>query len=318
MTDTTERLRVETLGRSGLPWRRRFVRNRPALVAGLVLGAVTCSCFLTLSWTASQYNNQQLSEAWRGPAFGAPFGYDNLGRDMLARTLYGGAISLMIGSSAAGMAVALGVIWGVLAGYLGGRIDNLMMRVVDIGYGLPYILFVILLKVALEEHLIDLFTWLHVPRAAAVANVLVLVVAIGGVSWLTMARVIRGQVLSLKAQPFVEAARAGGAPTRRIVCRHLLPNLVGPIAVYAALTVPQAILQESFLSFLGIGIMAPVPTWGSLAAEGVAAINTVESFWWRLAFPCGLLAVTLLCLNYVGDGLRDAFDPRAHQAANHK
>ena len=291
----------------------RFSRNRPALVAAFLLAAITIICLATLAWSGQFYNEQQLKMGWEGPQKDAPFGYDNLGRNMLARTLYGGAISLGIGAAAAGMAVVLGVLWGVLAGYVGGRVDNLMMRIVDIGYGLPYILFVILLKVALEQTLIDWFEVLEIRRASSVANIFVLVVAIGGMSWLTMARVIRGQVLSLKEQPFVEAARAAGVPTMQIVGRHLLPNLVGPIAVYAALTVPQAILQESFLSFLGIGIMAPVPTWGSLAAEGVAAINTVKSFWWRLVYPCGMLAVTLLCLNYVGDGLRDAFDPKATQ-----
>ena len=310
MTDLTET--TTTIRRSSGAL-SRFARNRPALIAGLLLVAMVIVCLFSLAWSAQRYNDQHLAMAWEGPQGSALFGYDNLGRDMLARTLYGGALSLGIGAAAAGMAVVLGVLWGVVAGYIGGRVDNLMMRIVDIGYGLPYILFVILLKVALEQTLIDWFEHLQIDRASSVANILVLIVAIGGVSWLTMARVIRGQVLSLKEQPFVEAARAAGVPALQIVGRHLLPNLVGPIAVYAALTVPQAILQESFLSFLGIGIMAPVPTWGSLAAEGVAAINTVKSFWWRLAYPCGMLAITLLCLNYVGDGLRDAFDPKATQ-----
>jgi ABC-type dipeptide/oligopeptide/nickel transport system permease subunit len=179
-----------------------------------------------------------------------------------------------------------------------------MMRVVDILYGLPYILLVILIKIAFEGPLQTLL------GNAQVANVIILFVSIGAVSWLTMARVIRGQVLSLKEQPFVEAARALGVGPAGVLFRHLLPNLVGPIIVYATLTVPQAILQESFLSFLGIGIQPPVPSWGNLASDGVTAINNVESFWWLLAFPCGLLSLTLLSLNFIGDGLRDAFDPK--------
>ena len=158
-----------------------------------------------------------------------------------------------------------------------------------------------------------MLTHLFGPGQERLANIMILFLAIGGVSWLTMARVIRGQVLSLKALPYMEAARAMGVPTRSILWRHLLPNLIGPIIVYATLTVPQAILQESFLSFLGIGIQAPMPTWGSLASEGVKAVNTVQSFWWMVFFPCLLLALTLLCLNFIGDGLRDALDPKTQK-----
>jgi oligopeptide transport system permease protein len=168
-------------------------------------------------------------------------------------------------------------------------------------YGLPYILLVILLQVAFGE--------------GRIRGVVVLFIAIGLVSWLTMARVVRGQVLSLRAQPFIEAARASGLTETRIFFRHLLPNLVGPIAVYATLIVPQAILQESFLSFLGIGIQDPLPTWGSLASHGLLqALNPVNSHWWMLVFPCSLLAVTLLSLNFLGDGLRDVFDPKREAA----
>jgi len=181
-------------------------------------------------------------------------------------------------------------------------VDGAMMRLVDILYSLPYILLVMLFTLSLRPHF---------QRVLSVqwATFWVLLLAIGGVSWLTMARVVRGQVLSLKAQPFVEAARAMGIPTRAILVRHILPNLVGPIVVYATLTVPQAILQESFLSFLGVGVQAPQATWGSLAADGIAAINPLQVHWWLIVWPCGLLAVTLLALNFLGDGLRDAFDP---------
>jgi oligopeptide transport system permease protein len=193
----------------------------------------------------------------------------------------------------------LGVTVGLVSGYRGGWTDATLMRLVDILYGLPYILLVILFRVAF----------------ANANSVVVLFLAIGLVSWLTMARVIRGQVLSLRSQPFVEAARAAGLTELRIFTHHLLPNLVGPIIVYTTLIIPAAILQESFLSFLGVGIQAPLPTWGSLASEGLLpALNTVHSDWWLLLFPCTLLAIMLLCLNFLGDGLRDVFDPKKEAA----
>jgi len=229
-------------------------------------------------------------------------GTDELGRDLLVRVLYGGAMSITFGLLAAAVSVIIGVTYGAVSAYVGGRVDGAMMRLVDILYSLPYILLVMLFTLSLRPYF---------QRVLSVqwATFWVLLLAIGGVSWLTMARVVRGQVLSLKAQPFVEAARALGIPAWAILFRHILPNLVGPIVVYATLTVPQAILQESFLSFLGIGVQAPQATWGSLAADGVAALNPLQVPWWLVVWPCGLLALTLLALNFLGDGLRDAFDP---------
>lgn len=282
---------------------RTFWRNRGAVVALVLFALVAIACVVTLPWSLGGYDAQALGSARLGPDVAPPIGTDILGRPMWARCLFGGVISLLVGSGAAIISVTLGVVWGAVAGMAGGRTDAFMMRVVDILYGLPYILLVILIKIAFESRLQAFFS-------AQTANIVILFVSIGAVSWLTMARVIRGQVLSLKAQPFIEAARAVGVSPIAILLRHLLPNLVGPIIVYATLTVPQAILQESFLSFLGIGIQPPIPSWGNLASEGVTAINNVESFWWLLVFPCGLLSVTLLCLNFVGDGLRDAFDPK--------
>ena len=293
------------------PW-RRFWRNRSATVSLIILGIIILACFGTLIISANEYYVQDLNANRRPPQLipFAPFGYDILGRNIFWRCLFGGVISLGIGLAAATISVIIGTLWGAVAGWYGGRIDNVMMRLVDILYGLPYILLIILLKIAFEPKLIRLLDRIFGPGQERTANIVILFLAIGGVSWLTMARVIRGQVLSLKAQPFIEAARALGLPTRKILLRHLLPNLVGPIIVYATLTVPQAILQESFLSFLGIGVQAPVPTWGSLAAEGVKAVNTVVSFWWMVVFPSVLLGLTLLCLNFIGDGLRDVFDPK--------
>ena len=305
---------------------RRFRRNKPAMASLVVLGIIILVSLITVGISSRQYQEQNLEYNRLPPRTPlsydnfqefktdfAPFGYDILGRNMLWRCLLGGLVSLGIGLAAAAISVIIGVTWGAIAGWYGGRLDNIMMRLVDILYGLPYILLVILFKIAFEPKLIKLLNAIFGPGQEHVANIMILFLAIGGVSWLTMARVIRGQVLSLKAQPFMEAGRALGVPTRRILVRHLLPNLIGPIIVYATLTVPQAILQESFLSFLGIGIQAPVPTWGSLASEGVKAVNNVVSFWWMVLFPCGLLGLTLLCLNFIGDGLRDAFDPKTKE-----
>lgn len=285
---------------------RAFWRNRLAVVSLVVFGLIGLACVVTLPWASNVYRESQLEAARQPPSAAPPIGTDTLGRPMWARCFVGGVISLLVGLAAAVIAVTVGVGWGALAGMAGGRVDAVMMRVVDILYGLPYILLVILIKIAFEDPLKAALG----QEYSDVANVLILILAIGSVSWLTMARVIRGQVLSLRKQPFVEAARALGVGPGGILVRHLLPNLVGPIIVYATLTVPQAILQESFLSFLGIGVQEPLPSWGNLAAEGVTAINNVESFWWLVVFPCGLLSVTLLCLNFIGDGLRDAFDPR--------
>ncbi len=243
-------------------------------------------------------------------------GTDRLGRDLLLRCLAGGGISLAIGLAAATLAVVIGTAYGTIAGVCGGRIDAVMMRIVDVLYGLPYILLVVLLAVAMNG-LRDRLAMSDASGSAGLAridasvlNTLTLLIAIGGVSWLTMARVIRGQVLSLKQQPFMEACRAIGVPRWRQFTHHLLPNLLGPIIVYATLTVPAAILSESFLSFLGIGVQEPLPSWGNLAAAGLSELNTVRVRWWLLLWPCAFVGITLLALNFVGEGLRNAFDPK--------
>jgi ABC-type dipeptide/oligopeptide/nickel transport system permease subunit len=308
-------------------WRRAMASGRVA-AGGAVLLFILLLCLPTLWWTANSqgrfYYDQQSADAALKPPALRPldrlFGTDSLGRGLLGRCLLGGVISLSIGLGSAAISVALGVGVGLLAGYRGGWTDAILMRSVDVLYGLPYILLVILFKIALETPLVKVVEHLqwgqtHWFSATMAANLIVLFLAIGLVSWLTMARVVRGQVLSLRAQPFIEACKATGLREWRIFTRHLLPNLVGPVTVYATLTVPVAILEESFLSFLGIGIQAPLPTWGSLASEGLSkALNPINSRWWLLVIPCIFLAVTLLALNFVGDGLRDVFDPKREAA----
>jgi ABC-type dipeptide/oligopeptide/nickel transport system permease subunit len=293
----------------------RVLANPRVRFGGGVLLVILLMCLITMPWTVWRsdsdfyYNHQHQNAGQQPPNFSTGWeilGSTKLGQSLLGRCLLGGVISLTIGIAAAAVSVVLGVIVGVVAGYRGGWIDGLLMRSVDVLYGLPYILMVILLKIALEHPLQKMLS-----ASAQTVNLIVLFLAIGLVSWLTMARVIRGQVLSLRSMPFVDAARAVGTPQWRIFVYHLLPNLIGPITVYATLTIPSAILQESTLSFLGIGIQPPLPTWGSLASEGLSlALNPIYSRWWLLVFPCTLLATTLLSLNFLGDGLREVFDPK--------
>ncbi len=286
----------------------RFRRKRVPVVSAALLFTMFATCTATLGWSAQAMRAQRLDEARQAPSIQHPLGTDELGRGLLGRTLYGGAISLGLGLLAAGIAVIIGTAYGAIAGYVGGRCDELMMRAVDVLFALPSLLLVMLFAVSIGA---ALESWRVVNSEWS--RFIVLTLAIGGVSWLTMARVIRGQVLSLREQPFIEAARALGLPTGRILLRHVLPNLVGPIIVFGTLTVPQAILQESFLSFLGVGVQPPQATWGSLAADGVRMLNPVRCDWWLVVFPCVALSVTLLAMNFVGDGLRDAFEVRGER-----
>lgn len=235
---------------------------------------------------------------FRGPAgqfsWAHPMGTDNAGRDILARVLSGGQISLTVALIATLVSLVIGVSYGAIAGYLGGRIDDLMMRIVDILYSLPYVIIVIVLLALL-------------PAKTPTGQLAQLFFALGAVSWLTMARIVRGQIMSLKNQEFVLAARATGVSTPRIIFRHLIPNALGPVIVYATLTIPSVMLSEAFLSFLGLGVRPPRVSWGSLAAEGAQSLAVYP---WQLIFPGLTMALMLFCLNFLGDGLRDALDPQ--------
>lgn len=273
-------------------WRdawRRLKRNRLAVGSGVFLVLFVVACFAGPLLTSVTYSDQNLAYGAQGPTAAHPFGTDYLGRDLLVRTLYGGQMSLLVALAAAVVSLLIGTAWGAIAGYAGGRVDALMMRFVDVLYGLPYVFLVILLVGFVGRSVVLLF------------------VALGAVQWLTTARIVRGQVLSLKEKEFILAARAIGTSPRAIVTRHLIPNTLGPIVVSFTLSVPSVMLQEAFLSFLGLGVPPPRPSLGTLVKEGAAHMDV---FPWELAFPGAVLAALLFSLNFLGDGLRDALDPR--------
>jgi oligopeptide transport system permease protein len=271
----------------------RLRRNRMAVAAGVFL-LVMSSVAALAPWIPglADPTAQDLAKGATAPSLAHPFGTDELGRDLFARVLYGGRISLLVGLVGTLVSLLIGVTWGAIAGYVGGRTDDLMMRVVDVLYALPYIFLVILLLVFFSKSLLMLF------------------VALGLVQWLTMARIVRGQVLSLKHQTFVEAARALGAGDGAIVFRHIVPNTLGPVIVYTTLTVPAVILQEAFLSFLGLGVQPPDASWGTLLADGA---KLLALFPWLVTFPGLAMSLTLLAFNFLGDGLRDALDPQGRR-----
>lgn len=237
-------------------------------------------------------------------------GTDVHGRDLLTRLLVGTRISLLVGAVGAAVALVIGVIWGMTAAYVGGRVDNLMMRFVDVLYSLPNILFVMLGLITLEAFSTRYLN-AHAPELVATLHLTALFVLIGAVSWLNMARIVRGQVLSLRTRPFVLASQALGAGHIRVLARQILPNILGVVIVYLSLTIPAVILYESFLSFLGRGIRPPQASLGTLIADGAAQLNPLRIRWWLVGFPAGLLASLLLALTFIGDGLRVALDPKA-------
>ncbi|MAW24069.1 MAG: ABC transporter permease [Cellvibrionales bacterium TMED47] len=265
-------------------------KNRMALFGFAVL-ATLCVVSLLTPWIAPyNYEEQDLMLGATPPSAAHWLGTDIFGRDMLTRVMYGGRVSLMVGFVATAVALVIGILWGAIAGFIGGRVDAIMMRIVDIMYALPFMIFIVLLMVVFGR------------------NILLLFVAIGAVEWLTMARIVRSQVMALRKQEFIEAAYSMGLSRWAIIRRHIIPNTLGPVIVYTTLTIPSVMLLEAFLSFLGLGIQPPESSWGLLINYGV---ETMEEYPWLLIFPGITLSLTLFALNFLGDGLRDALDPRA-------
>ena len=279
-------------GRS--PWhdaRVRFVRNRAAVAGVVVLSLVTLACVFGPMLLPNAFDSVDwnLMSAPPTRAGWHLFGTDELGRDLLVRTLIGGRISLLVGLLGTLVAVGIGVVWGATAGFVGGRVDSVMMRIVDMAFAVPYLLIAILVVTVFGR------------------DILLVVGAIAAFSWLDMARVVRGQTLSIKSREFVEAARAIGVPTWRIIFQHVVPNLLGVVVIYTSILVPGVILTESVLSFLGLGVQEPMTSWGMLIHDGAAVMGASP---WMILFPAGALSITLYCANFIGDGLRDALDPK--------
>lgn len=304
---------------------KRLLKNKLAVFGMIVLGVMIIAVIigppiirLTTGFTPD-YIPSDIDGGARvqsfPPSLQHPMGTDDKGRDLLARVLQGGRISLMVGIISTIVSLLVGVSWGAVAGYIGGRVDNLMMRIVDIIYAIPYILIVIVLLSVFggpntPDFIDAMSSFFGGAGNQGLSQIFLLFLALGLVSWLTMARVVRGQILSLKNQEFVLAAKATGVSTPAIIFRHLVPNALGPVIVYATLTVPSVMLTEAFLSFLGLGVQAPYASWGSLAADG---IKNIQIFPWQLIFPGVTMALTLFSLNFLGDGLRDALDPQTRK-----
>ncbi|MSP24217.1 MAG: ABC transporter permease subunit [Myxococcales bacterium] len=297
---------------------RRLRKNRAAVASLAVLGALLLGCILVPALGSYGYADTDLALGPTPPSWAHWMGTDLFGRDLMVRVFFGGRVSFAVGVVSTAVSFVIGVTWGSVAGFFGRRIDAVMMRIVDALYTFPFLIFVILLSVFFANQggllhrafvrVLGLFTArAHDPSYFPVFQIVFVFAALGAASWLTMARIVRGQVIALRAQPFVEAARSIGATEASILVRHVLPNALGPIIVYATLTVPEVMLTEAFLSFLGLGTQEPLASWGLLAASGA---ETMDVYPWVLVFPALMLAVTLFCFNHLGDGLRDALDPR--------
>ena len=285
----TEEIQGRSLWQDAL---RRLLANRAALASLVVLVVIALACFILpsfLPWTYEQIDWDRMEANPPSIETGHYLGTDTLGRDLLARVLFGGQVSMTVGILATFVALLIGVSVGAVAGFLGGRVDQLLMRFVDLMYTIPLTFFVIILMVLFGRNFILMF------------------LAIGCIEWLTMARIVRGQTLTLKNKEFIEAARASGGSTLSIIARHSVPNVLGVVIVYVTLTIPQVILIESFLSFLGLGIQEPMTSWGMLISEGAAEMETTPR---ALLVPALLMTTTLFCFNFLGDGLRDALDPK--------
>ena len=274
-------------------WRDAWIKlskNRLAIFGLFILLTLILVSLLTPIIAPYGYEEQNLALGATAPSSTHPLGTDIFGRDMLTRIMYGGRVSLMVGVVATSVALVIGITWGAIAGFFGGRLDAIMMRIVDALYALPFMIFIILLMVVFGR------------------NIYLLFLAIGAVEWLTMARIVRSQVMSIRNQEFIEAAYSIGLSRWLIIKKHIIPNTIGPVIVYTTLTIPSVMLLEAFLSFLGLGIQPPQSSWGLLINYGV---ETMEEYPWLLIFPGIALSLTLFALNFLGDGLRDALDPRA-------
>ncbi len=286
---------METMPKGVSLWRaawRRLLKNKMAVFGMIVLLFLFFACFVGYEIARARgfsHEAQNLSFGATPPSAKHWLGTDPLGRDMVGRVLFGGRISLMVGMVATLTSLIIGVLYGAISGFVGGKVDSILMRLVDILYALPFTIFVILLMVVFGRNLVLIF------------------IAIGAVEWLTMARIVRGQVMAVRRQEFIDAAITLGMRKRRIILRHIIPNILGPVIVYATLTVPAVMLLEAFISFLGLGVQAPDTSWGVLIKEGADAM---EEYPWLLIFPASALALTLFSLNFLGDGLRDALDVR--------
>ncbi|EDY18886.1 binding-protein-dependent transport systems inner membrane component [Chthoniobacter flavus Ellin428] len=290
----------------------RLRKNPVAMGAMLILAVIVfAAIFGPLLYHVDPHATSRAQ--YQPPGHAHYFGTDNNGRDSLARILEGARISLLVGFSGAFISLFVGTTYGLVSGYLGGRADNIMMRLVEILYALPRLIILILFTFVFDTHF---KIWLAAHGYLSMvgySKIIILILALGLIEWLTMARIVRGQVLSLKNLQFVTAARALGQSHARIIFRHLLPNIAGIVIVYLTLTIPAVILDESFLSFLGLGVQAPQASWGSLLSDGAQVINPVHSYWWLLLYPALVMSITLLSLNFLGDALRDALDPRARR-----
>ncbi|AIU67303.1 peptide ABC transporter permease [Vibrio coralliilyticus] len=269
--------------------RIRFMRNKAAMVSLFILFVMTLAVIVLPMIAPYAYDDTDWYAMHVGPSVDHWFGTDSLGRDLYVRTLIGGRISLMVGVMGALVAVLIGTLYGAASGFIGGKVDRIMMRILEILYAVPFMFLVIVLVTFFGRNIILIF------------------VAIGAIAWLDMARIVRGQTLSLRSKEFIEAAHVCGVSKWKIITRHIVPNVLGIVAVYSTLLIPSMILTESFLSFLGLGVQEPMTSWGALLQEGA---QTMEVAIWQLTFPAAFMVVTLFCFNYVGDGLRDALDPK--------
>lgn len=289
---------------------RRFWR-KPTAVCAVILLTILTGASLVGPFILPATYGEPSTASFSPPSWDHPFGTDLNGRDILYRVLSGGRISLLVGVCGALVSLFIGTSYGLLAGYAGGRIDAAMMRVVDVLYSVPRLVFILVCINAFDSRLQEYASRMDWKWLVESSRLVVLIVSLGVIEWLTLARIVRGQTLSLKSRQFVVAAQALGQSHYKILVRHLLPNLIGVVMVYLTLTIPAVIIDESFLSFLGLGVQPPQASWGSLLADGASALNPVKIRWWLVVFPGATMALTLLALNFLGDALRDVLDPKS-------